>query len=402
MEKFKLDNGVRVIYNQIQGDMTSFCIGFEAGANNEITYNYGVAHALEHILFKGSKNRTEAEINISLDKIFAFNNAMTNYPYAIYYGSCSSYDFQEGFSVFRDIIVEPSFQEEGFKEEMDVILQEWKEWKEDFTQYCEDELFYNSYNQKRIKEMIIGKEESIKNITLQELKSFYDEYYVGDNCVITIISSLDIDEIKAILKNFSIKKSNYNKPNFPLESNKSGIYYKEVNGFKGAKIQYIFNINDLIYQELEVLSLYSLFIGEGMSSLLFEEVRTKNGYAYDICSAVKRERGIEVFSINTSTSKENIHKTISSINETLNKSVEELEKLSLKDIEVLKKRLILKREFWLERSVELAKYITTNEVMFNNGVESLNFKYNLNNINQVDIVNVVKKVLNNPSIEILY
>ena len=59
---------------------------------------------------------------------------------------------------------------------MDVILQEWKEWKEDFEQYCEDELFYNAYNQKRIKEMIIGKEESIKNITLQELKSFYEEY----------------------------------------------------------------------------------------------------------------------------------------------------------------------------------------------------------------------------------
>jgi len=139
-----------------------------------------------------------------------------------------------------------------------------------------------------------------------------------------------------------------------------------------------------------------------MSSLLFEEVRTKNGYAYDISSSVKREKGIEVFSINTSTSKENINKTISSINDTLNKSVENLEKLSLKDIEVLKKRLILKREFCLERSVELAKYITTNEVMFNKGVESLNFKYNLESINQVDIVNVVKKVLNNPSIEILY
>lgn len=402
MNKFYLGNGVKVIYKQIPGTMTSFCIGFEAGANSEEDFNLGVAHSLEHILFKGTKTKNEIEINLALDRIFAFNNAMTNFPYVIYYGSCSSFDFKEGFELFSDIIINSSFNKDGFKEEIDVILQECKEWKEDFSQYCEDELFYNSYREKRTKEIIIGKEESIKAITLEELKEFYNKFYVGENCVITIISSLDIDQIRHIVEGFNINKGRYKEINIPGETNNPGVYYKKISGFEGAKIQYIYDIKDLSVKELEALSLFSMYIGEGMSSLLFQEVRNNKGYAYDIYSSVKKEKGIEVFSINTSTSKENINNVIKSIDYVLNKSKKDIKKISSMDVESLKNRLILKREFWLERSVELAKYVTTNEIMFKRGIESLNFKDNLIDIDRELILDVVERVINNASIEVLY
>ncbi|WP_238882440.1 pitrilysin family protein [Clostridium sp. YIM B02551] len=401
MEKIILNNGVRVLYRKVDGEMTSFCIGFEAGANSEEGFNKGVAHALEHMVFKGTKTRSEKEINAELDEVFAFNNAMTNYPYVIYYGTCSSYDFVKGFRLFSDIINNPSFSEVGFSEEISVILQEANEWKEDFSQYCEDELFTNSYKERRINETIIGNEKSIKSISIKELKDFYNTHYVAENCVITIVSSLEKHEILEELKNFNINEKRYNRVKIPTEKNRIGRYEKEVSGFSGAKIQYIFDIEELNELETEALRLYSMLLGEGVSSLLFEEIRNAKGYAYDISTEFKNEKGIRLLAINTSTSKEKISNTIESIDFILKESIEKVGNLTNEELDVLIKRLVLKRDFWLERGVELAKYVTTNEIMYNKGIECLNYKDILNSIDVQLIYQTAKKVISEPSIQIL-
>ncbi len=65
--------------------------------NVENKEEIGMAHALEHILFKGNEKLKEDEINEKLDDLFGFNNAMTNFPYVIYYGTTAKEDFEEGF-----------------------------------------------------------------------------------------------------------------------------------------------------------------------------------------------------------------------------------------------------------------------------------------------------------------
>ena len=97
---------------------------------------YGIAHATEHMIYKGTKNRSEEDINKELSQIFGFQNAMTNFPYVIYYGTLLGEDFKKGIELFSDIIINPSFENKGFKEEMDVIIEELREWDEDLEQYC--------------------------------------------------------------------------------------------------------------------------------------------------------------------------------------------------------------------------------------------------------------------------
>jgi predicted Zn-dependent peptidase len=109
-------------------------------------FNLGTAHAVEHMVFKGTARRSERQINDEMDSYFGFNNAMTNYPYAIYYGTVSSEDFDKGFELFSDILMNPLFPFEGFDEEIRVILEELRDWKEDPTQRCEDILFSNCFS----------------------------------------------------------------------------------------------------------------------------------------------------------------------------------------------------------------------------------------------------------------
>ena len=97
------------------------------------------------------------------------------------------------------IFINPNFDDEGFKEEMDVIKEEFKEWDEELEQYCEDKLFYNSFNNRRIKYPIIGSLESLESITLNDIKEFYSKYYFPENTSVVVISSVRFEKVKEIV-----------------------------------------------------------------------------------------------------------------------------------------------------------------------------------------------------------
>jgi predicted Zn-dependent peptidase len=403
MEKSILNNGIKLIYKHRTGSLTSFCIGFEAGAIMEEGHKLGTAHAVEHMLFKGTKKRSEYEINKLSDEVFGFNNAMTNYPYCIYYGTTLSEDFYKGFELYSDIILNPIFPEEGFKEEMAVISEELKEWKDDITQYCEDELFYNAFERRRIKNLIIGTEESIKGITLEEIKSFYKEFYAPENCVITVVSSLSFKEVYNTVESiFGSWSKKYIRKELSLhENNKAGSFIKIREGINGAKIQYVYPIHELNERELKALSLFNLSFGEGTSSLLYEEVRTNNGLVYDIGSFLKNEKGIKLFSINLGTSAENIDTALKLIDYIIDKIKQEENFFNYIRIKNSSRMLKLKRELKLEKAILLCKELCTYELMVGDSSIFLNETEGLTAIAEEEILQVIKRVLSNPSIQII-
>ncbi|OOB75873.1 peptidase M16 [Clostridium haemolyticum] len=403
MKKHIFNNGVQLYYVKREGNISSFCIGFDAGALVENKYNRGIAHAVEHMVFKGTKTRNEDEINKMLDRIFGFNNAMTNYPYAIYYGTTLSSDFNKGFQLYSDILINPTFPKEGFKEEIHVILEELKEWKDDAYQECEDELFYNAFKKRRIKDLIIGDKKSIENITLSDIKNFYDKHYAPQNCVISVVSSMEFQEIlKIVDDNFGEWKNNYNfKYKDIYEKNVPGVFCKIRNDINGAKIQYCFPIHNLSNEEIKALKIFNFKFGEGTSSILFDEIRTKNGMAYDISSSIKNEKGIKLFMITLGTSVDKIEKAIELINKSIY-SIKSIEGTFNEDnIKDIVKSINLKKELALEKSIEVCKKITTNKIMFNSVDDVFDEFMKDILIDEEKIIDTACKVLKNPTIQIL-
>ncbi|MFL0250049.1 M16 family metallopeptidase [Clostridium neuense] len=401
MKENILINGVKVIYEQKIGEITSFCIGFKAGASEEKEEGkYGIAHAVEHCIFKGTKNRTEKEINSLCDEIFGFNNAMTNFPYVVYYGTTLSKDFEAGFELYSDIIINPSFPEEGFEEEKNIICEELKEWKDDKEQFCEDELFKNAFGSVRIKECIIGKHTNIKKFTLDDIKEFYNKYYVPSNCVISVVSSLSEETIMEIIEKYMLafKKSGKVDREYEYESNKSGLFYSK-RDIEGARIQYIFPVHNLSNKEIKALRIFNNIFGEGTSSFIYDEIRTKYGLAYEIYSKIKNEGGIKLYSINMGTSKENIAKSIEIIDNTIDKAKELKGYFTNLKIKSLEKSIKLKRALQLERSIQLAMQLCVHYIMYGS---SIDVYYDLDfDIDEKFIIRTISKVLTNPSIQVV-
>ena len=81
-----LDNGLKLIYKKGNSELSSIAISLDAGATRDGKV-LGVAHVTEHMVYKGTEIRSEQQINEELSKVFGFQNAMTNYPYVVFYGT---------------------------------------------------------------------------------------------------------------------------------------------------------------------------------------------------------------------------------------------------------------------------------------------------------------------------
>lgn len=410
MKEYILDNNLKLIYRHTDSELTSICISIDAGAGVE-NEKYGVAHATEHMVYKGTRNRNEKQINEDLTNIFGFNNAMTNYPYVIYYGTLLGGDLGKGLELLSDIIINPIFGDDGFKEEMDVIKQELEEWDEELEQYCEDKLFFNSFNNRRIKYPIIGTKDSLESITLNDIKEFYNKYYFPENTSIVVISSIEFSKVKDIVNEYLgqwkvkyVKKDEINELNYKkikYEYPQLEVFNNKRNGNKISRVEIVCPIDNLTSMEMKCLRIFNQYFGEGVNSLLYDILRTKNGLIYDVITKIANENYIKLYKITFNTANENVDKAINLIKECIGKLELSEYHIDRIQMEQLIKSFKLKRLFREEQSIVLAKELATYDSMFRD------YKIYVDEINGLDeltdeiIFEVGKKVLKNLSIQII-
>lgn len=406
MKEIILDNNLKLIYKHSESELTSICISLNAGAGIEVE-KMGVAHAVEHMVYKGTKTKSESQINEQLSSIFGFQNAMTNYPYVIYYGTLLNEDLNSGVELFSDILLNPEFDEKGFKEEMEVIKEELDEWDEEIEQFCEDKLFYNIFNKRRIKNPIIGTKESLDNLTVTDLKRFYEENYFPENTSISVITSIDFNSVKEIMdKYFGMWKSKVISRNSYVNNieyekiDASKIQITKRQGIKNAKVQMIFPLDKLNFKELNAFRLFNQYFGEGVNSVLFDALRTKNSLVYDVITRISNENYIKMYKITFTTSKENVNKAVELV-------MNLIKEINLKDelgirLESLIKSYKLKRLFREEQSIILAKELATYDTMFGDYKIYENELGKIDEITKVDILNSAKKVLKNSAVQVVW
>nr|WP_302660935.1 pitrilysin family protein [uncultured Clostridium sp.] len=403
MQEYILKNGLKLVYKSTDSMLSSISIALDAGAIRDTEGKFGIAHVTEHIIYKGTSNRSEVEINKEFSEIFGFQNAMTNYPYVIYYGTLLSEDLAKGIELYADLLINTTLGNDGFKEEMDVIKEELKEWDEEVEQFCEDRLFLNSYKERRIKYPIIGTEESLEKITLEDVKDFYNKYYFPKNTTIVIISQKSFKEVIDLVSKYFSGWNNigYKIPLKESEKAEGKTYKDKRHGINTAKVLITYNISALSHEEIKALKVLNQYIGEGVNSLLFDSLRTKKGLVYDVLTRISNESSIGLYKITFSTAEEKVQEAINSIESIFENLEETLKRLSKKEINSLVKSLKLKRLFNEEQSIRLSNATAMYDVMFGDYKLYLDEIEGLEKINKEDLINVSTKVFKVKCVEII-
>lgn len=403
MQEYILKNGLKLVYKSADSKLSSISIALDAGAVRDTEGKIGIAHVTEHMIYKGTSKKSEAEINKEFSEIFGFQNAMTNYPYVIYYGTLLSEDLAKGIELYADLLINTTLGNVGFKEEMDVIKEELKEWDEEVEQFCEDRLFLNSYNERRIKYPIIGTEESLEKITLEDVKDFYNKYYFPKNTTIVIISQKSFKEVIDLVSKYFSGWDNigYKTPLKEVEKAEGKTYKDKRDGINTAKVLITYDISVLSHEEIKVLKVLNQYIGEGVNSLLFDSLRTKKGLVYDVLTKVSNESSIGLYKITFSTAEEKVQEAINLIESIFENLEETLKRLSKKEINSLVKSLKLKRLFNEEQSIRLSNATAMYDVMFGDYNLYLDEIEGLEKINKEDLIIVSNKIFKDKCIEII-
>ena len=403
VKKHLLDNGLEVVTIKKDTKITSINVGIKVGSLYENIDEKGISHFIEHMLFKGTKDRTYEELNDELEFLGGEYNAYTDYTSTVYTISCLEEELINAIEIIGDMIINPDFNSEELEKERGVILAEMRASKDDIEDLSFKRTNEVAFKNNPLRFDVAGLEKNVKAYKKNDLLDFYNKYYLPNNSLVTIVSSLEHEEaFNEIKKVFSAWKDGEKKEVVISGDNnipKSVTTIK--NNIEQNTIVYLYTFYDLS-KDLELpLRILNHRLGESSNSLLFREVREKRGLAYDIYTSIDMTNNVKTLYIYTSVGEEDLESAKEAIDETIESVKNGDLEIGERDLELMKKVHKTAVISTLEDPSELCNYMLHQGLDGEDFYEFLEDMKRLNSLDINKIHKVAKTVLNNPTIHLL-
>lgn len=285
--KTQLNNGIRVITERIpHAHSVSIGIWITNGSRHDRRDQNGVAHFIEHLLFKGTAQRSALDIAREIDSVGGVLNAFTCREYLCFYAKVLSDALPKAVDLLTDIFLHSSFDASEVEKERKVILQEIRMIKDSPDNYIH-ELFCQSFWKSHPLGMsIVGTEESVAGMTRDALLETRHERFRADDIIICAAGNVRHEDLISLLaKQFTEVPagSHVSTGNPPCYEKRLGILEKDL-----EQVHLCLGTRALPQDSPLRYAGYILntILGGSISSRLFQEVREKQGLAYSVYSYV--------------------------------------------------------------------------------------------------------------------
>ncbi len=285
-----LNNGVRVITQRVEHMHTvSIGIWVANGTRHESPQLNGIAHFIEHLLFKGTKRRTARQISLEIDSMGGILNAFTGHEYVCYYAKVLAKFLPRVTDLLTDIFLHSTFPSDEIERERKVILQEIK-MRDDTPEECiHDRYHQNFWSGHPLGFSILGTEEAIGALSREDIVGYKQSRYHPEEIIISAAGNVRHDELVLLMENaFSAVTSDWT----PRRHGQAVAYPtgQRINLSERDLEQTLVCLGTRAlpqdHPDRYALFLLNTILGGGMSSRLFQEVREKKGLAYSVYSYV--------------------------------------------------------------------------------------------------------------------
>ncbi len=280
-ELYELPNGFRIVYDRVPGPgVVSFGIWTGTGSVHEKDEQAGIAHMLEHMLFKGSKNYPVGAAERTVESLGGRMNGATSFEYTCYFLSIPSRHFSEAFEVLADMVKNPLFCPREFESEQMVVLREVDQREDDPVQRSARMFYQAAYPDAYYGRPIIGFRETIAGLTIDDLRVFHEENYIPNN--MTLIAAGDVPEetvLKLAMKNFGRMKPSEEPLPVPPETLPTERDVVEFADIKAAYLWFGMEGPPISAGEADraaALSLAMNILGRGRGSRLYRRLREES------------------------------------------------------------------------------------------------------------------------------
>ena len=335
----KLKNGLEIIAIPMNkgSDVVSTNIIYKVGSRNEVMGKSGIAHMLEHMNFKSTKNLKEGEFDKLVKSVGGVDNAFTSFDYTQYFIKSASKHLNTNLSLFAEVMENLKLTDEEFQRERKVVYEE-RLWRTDNSPlgYLYFRLFNNAYLYHPYHWTPIGFKNDILNWSIEDIKKFHKTFYQPKNSVIVVAGDIDKDEVFKIVKEkFSHIKNSTEIPKVhqvepPFDGDKRVVLHKET---EVEMVAIAYQIPNFKHKDLTTLSALSELFGSGKSSILnkkliYEKALVNQIYAYPMDNI---DNGLFIFMAvcNPNVKAEKVEKEIKKIVKNYKISKKELKKLKL-------------------------------------------------------------------------
>jgi predicted Zn-dependent peptidase len=289
-----LENGLQIVAIPMKNgsNVVTTDIFYKVGSRNEVMGKSGIAHMLEHLNFKSTKNLQAGEFDEIVKGFGGVNNASTSFDYTHYYIKSSSQNMDKSLELFAELMQNLTLKDEEFQPERDVVAEE-RRWRTDNNPmgYLQFRLFNNAYLYHPYHWTPIGFASDIQNWSIEDIKEFHSTYYQPSNAIVIVAGDISEEEVFASTEKY-FKDIKNSKP-IPtvihtIEPKQDGG--KRVTLYKDSQVQMLaiaYHIPNFEHEDQTALSALSELFSSGKSSLLHkvlvDEKRMVNSiYAYNM------------------------------------------------------------------------------------------------------------------------
>lgn len=398
-----LPNGLKVITIKKDTRLASINIGVNIGSLYEDEKELGMSHFVEHMLFKGTKNRSNEQLNRELEFLGGDYNAYTDYISTVYSITCLDEEFEKGIELLSDMVLNSSFDEKEMKKEKGVVLSEIKSDKDDIEDLSISRTHEYAFDKSALRNSIAGTEEHVKGFKRKQVYDFYKKYYTPDNCVIVTVSAFSHEQMQKIITDLFGKweGKSHKKAKIIKEENKDIVKTTYKSQIEQGTVTYLYAFKEVCEKDKLPLKILSYKLAESSNSILFRELREERGLAYDVYSQMDLDENVNTMNIFTSVREESIDEVI----EVIDKAILDIKN---KDINFDEDMLCMMKKTHktgvvstLEDCSSLCSYVLVQSLAGKDITEFINSMEELETLTGEDINRVCNKYLNKPTIHIL-
>lgn len=282
---YRFPSGLRLAYKYSPSVRSvGIAVMTGVGSGNETPANNGISHFIEHMYFKGTKNKSAFEIVEYVDGIGAQINAFTSKQTTCFYTLSIDSRADDCARILSEILFESTFDEQEMEREKGVVLEEISMCEDDNSDIVLDLLAEGYFGKNPLGMTILGERKNIKSFTRDDLIDYIGKNYCAESSVVSIVGNISFDKAKDIIEKYfegkfssNCKRSWQDTRHETKPSRKSK--FKDIEQSNIALGFPAFEY-DSKYTMAEML--VNTIVGGGMSSRLFQEVREKRGLAYNV------------------------------------------------------------------------------------------------------------------------
>ncbi|WP_234408961.1 M16 family metallopeptidase [Marinilabilia salmonicolor] len=272
-----LPNGIRLVHHRVASPVGHCGLIINTGSRDENENEHGMAHFIEHVIFKGTQKRKTWHILSRLDDVGGELNAYTSKEETAIYASFLIQDFDRAVELLHDITFHSVFPEKELNKEKEVIIDEINSYKDNPAELIIDDFEELVFDDGPMGHNILGTADSIKNFSREDILNFIANNYHTDQMVLCMVGDMDPDRfLKTADKYFGAESSNLRTQKRPAPPNyQPSELRKELDTFQSH-----ISIGNIAYdlenpKRLGLSLLNNLLGGPGMNSRLNMALREK-------------------------------------------------------------------------------------------------------------------------------